>query len=65
MSEFSSQPSGLLKVLPMKELEIGGRKEQLEGFFFLKKHKEDVRDSSFASKKSLKQGIESLACCKL
>lgn len=33
MSEFSSQPSGLLKVLPMKELEIGGRKEQLDGLF--------------------------------
>lgn len=24
MSEFSSQPSGLLKVLPKKELKIGG-----------------------------------------
>lgn len=33
MSEFSSQPSGLLKVLPMKELEIGGRKGQIGVFF--------------------------------
>lgn len=36
MSEFSSQPSGLLKVLPMKELEIGGRKGQIGVFFFFK-----------------------------
>ena len=43
MSEFSSQPSGLLKVLPMKELEIGGRKEQLDGFLKKETQRRHVR----------------------
>lgn len=51
MSEFSSQPSGLLKVLPMKELEIGGRKEQLDGFFKKRNTKKTCEIHLFQARK--------------
>lgn len=65
MSELSRQPSGFLKVPPMKELEIGRKRKGCIDAF-LKGTRRANRKLFFVRKenpKKKKKGVESSACC--